>query len=646
MKSGSELAGRRGSRRSSRGASRGQRPRAVDSELPVGNDSCVTSYAPFHGGGADALSTAPRRLDQMRSALRDEPGFVARFDARTAPSLLRRARAIVEKRASLELHVAGTPSITRVPREDVAGWVALMLLGALPQPEGDAPLVDASPLLLADWPSERAKLRCMLAMFDRAADATLPGSFEVERVVVPERAADAWATDTRPLLPLVVDRDGAIEAQALHRQADFANRYLGGGVLHGGCVQEEIRFSVSPELLFGLIVSPRMEDGEAIVLRGAERFASTRGYAGKLAFDRDFVDDAPRTADGAPDVEVVAFDAIDYRKRDAGAQFTQDAMLRELRKVSAATRADARQLPFATGNWGCGVFRGDPQLKALLQWLAASAEGRALRYHPFGDARVDRLEEVAKRWTGRTVGDLFRHVSRTTAEGDAFRDEDLRDRGRAFWRGRWDAGQIGFHEGKPNAYLERHADRFLNGARRVFVPLAGKSVDLRFLAERGLEVVGCEIIESAARAFFDEAGAVPVESRRGAFLALEAPIGAGRVTMLVGDALDLEAATVGPIDALFDRAALVAMDPKLRDDYVAATTKLLSKGGRVLLVSLEHDAGVGPPHAVTESDVSALYASTIDVELLEREDIASTSAHILAKGATYVREVAYLGSRR
>lgn len=25
-----------------------------------------------------------------------------------------------------------------------------------------------------------------------------------------------------------------------------------------------------------------------------------------------------------------------------------------------------------TGNWGCGAFGGDPQLKTMIQWLAAS----------------------------------------------------------------------------------------------------------------------------------------------------------------------------------------------------------------------------------------------------------------------------------
>ena len=48
--------------------------------------------------------------------------------------------------------------------------------------------------------------------------------------------------------------------------------------------------------------------------------------------------------------------------------------------------------PVATGNWGCGVFRGDPELKVLVQWAAASvASCPTLVYHTFGDRRVSRV---------------------------------------------------------------------------------------------------------------------------------------------------------------------------------------------------------------------------------------------------------------
>ena len=42
--------------------------------------------------------------------------------------------------------------------------------------------------------------------------------------------------------------------------------------------------------------------------------------------------------------------------------------------------------PIATGNWGCGENGGDPQLKAMLQWMAVSASGRPeMMYFPFND---------------------------------------------------------------------------------------------------------------------------------------------------------------------------------------------------------------------------------------------------------------------
>ena len=46
----------------------------------------------------------------------------------------------------------------------------------------------------------------------------------------------------------------------------------------------------------------------------------------------------------------------------------------------------------ATGNWGCGAFKGDPQLKAFLQWAAASrAQVPSLLYYTFGNQQVDQV---------------------------------------------------------------------------------------------------------------------------------------------------------------------------------------------------------------------------------------------------------------
>ena len=49
----------------------------------------------------------------------------------------------------------------------------------------------------------------------------------------------------------------------------------------------------------------------------------------------------------------------------------------------------------ATGNWGCGVFHGNPQLKVLLQLMAATVAGRSVVYFTFGDTELrDNVSEM------------------------------------------------------------------------------------------------------------------------------------------------------------------------------------------------------------------------------------------------------------
>src|SRR4051812_36053592 len=117
-----------------------------------------------------------------------------------------------------------------------------------------------------------------------------------------------------------------------------------------------------------------------------------------------------------------------------------------------------------------------------------------------------------------------------------------------FWRARWQEGRIGFHEGVPNAYLAKYGDR-LSSARRVLVPLCGKTVDLAYLAGRGHEVIGIELVDDAVRQFFAEHGTVAAVEKRGAFQAYTA----GPITVLAGDFFASTPELVGPVEAIFDR---------------------------------------------------------------------------------------------
>lgn len=42
----------------------------------------------------------------------------------------------------------------------------------------------------------------------------------------------------------------------------------------------------------------------------------------------------------------------------------------------------------ATGNWGCGAFRGSPYLKSLIQLISCCVARRPMAYYTFGDIQL------------------------------------------------------------------------------------------------------------------------------------------------------------------------------------------------------------------------------------------------------------------
>lgn len=175
-----------------------------------------------------------------------------------------------------------------------------------------------------------------------------------------------------------------------------------------------------------------------------------------------------------------------------------------------------------------------------------------------------------------------------------------------FWKARWHEGKIGFHEGAPNAFLARHALRIVD-RRRVLVPLCGKTEDLAFLAAHNHEVVGIELVEDAVRAFFSEHGATPEITRRAPLTIYTA----GAITIIAGDLFEVTEADVGAIDAIYDRAALIALPAAMRRRYIEHLHMLVPARTKSLLVTLEYpqDKREGPPFSVSEAEVRALFSS-------------------------------------
>jgi len=214
-----------------------------------------------------------------------------------------------------------------------------------------------------------------------------------------------------------------------------------------------------------------------------------------------------------------------------------------------------------------------------------------------------------------------------------------------FWHARWRTGQIGFHQSSPNPLLERWWPTLgVPAGDRVYVPLCGKSLDMVWLAVRGHQVVGSELSAVAAQDFFGAHGANSLVESIGPFQRHRG----GAFEILEGDALQLTPELLGPVQAAYDRAGLVALPPALRRVYAKKFAELLPAGAHSLLIAFEYDQALkeGPPFSVEGGEIQQLYASNFVVRELERIDIIDDSPKFSERGVKSLHEVAWHLTRR
>lgn len=214
-----------------------------------------------------------------------------------------------------------------------------------------------------------------------------------------------------------------------------------------------------------------------------------------------------------------------------------------------------------------------------------------------------------------------------------------------FWRQRWREGRVGFHQDRVTPLLEQYWDAVdIPPGECVFVPLAGKSLDMLWLAARGYRVLGVELSHLAVEQFFSEHQLLP--TRRDS--AYGSHYVAGDIELVCGDAFALDADALGRCAGVYDRAALIALPTNLRERYAHQLYARLPPGCRGLLVTLDyppHEKS-GPPFPVDEDEVRHLYAHDWAVDMLERRDILASQPAFAAEGVTALHTAAYSLRRR
>lgn len=208
----------------------------------------------------------------------------------------------------------------------------------------------------------------------------------------------------------------------------------------------------------------------------------------------------------------------------------------------------------------------------------------------------------------------------------------------SFWRQRWEKNEIGFHEGTPNSLLVKHFHELsVAKGRRIFVPLCGKTLDISWLLSHGSRVTGAELSQLAIEQLFMDLGVQPEIATIGNVEQWSA----NNLDIFVGDIFAVTGKMLGPVDAVYDRAALVAFPEDMRKRYAAHLTEIANKSPQ-LLICYEYDQRLmdGPPFSVSHEEVHRHYAMTYDLTL-----IAGTEVSGGLKGKAPAKENVWLLNR-
>lgn len=193
-----------------------------------------------------------------------------------------------------------------------------------------------------------------------------------------------------------------------------------------------------------------------------------------------------------------------------------------------------------------------------------------------------------------------------------------------FWKSRWESNQIGFHLNEFNPKLIAFFPRLqLIKNNIILVPFCGKTKDLLYLEEQGLVVIGVELSSLAVECFFAENNLSYKKSSESNFEVYQCQ--EKNITLYCGDFFTFTKINNQTIDAIYDRAALIALPPEMRVSYSEVINSFLSKKARLLLITITYQENIeGPPFSVPESDVNRYY-NQYKIEILDNKTSPNVS---------------------
>lgn len=211
-----------------------------------------------------------------------------------------------------------------------------------------------------------------------------------------------------------------------------------------------------------------------------------------------------------------------------------------------------------------------------------------------------------------------------------------------YWKLRWQHRDIAWHLNQVQPSLMRFWPSLqVPVSKTVFVPLCGKSLDMKWLAEQGYRVSGVEISELACESFFEEHQLISRRRVIPDFIVYES----ANFQIFCGDFYHLVPGMISDIGGVYDRASLFALSAQERPRYIEHLRSLILPETRILLLSYEtQDTVQGPPFPVFSDEIRSAYEDAYIVnEVLRKtiDDLSDFSPYLITRGYKTLDIVVY-----
>ncbi|KAH8164615.1 hypothetical protein CIB48_g3648 [Xylaria polymorpha] len=284
------------------------------------------------------------------------------------------------------LDAEGSPSSLKLSRNQTACLIVHQFLCTLRAPAWREYFFDFSIWYASGQRHEQAcriYLTCLFTYLDRfrhTAELPLEDHGITYTLVTAEPGFTAIGSSPVPLCPIEIKVVGSYQTCPAQlglpsgAAVIAANRYVGFGQ---SASQEEVHVGSSPEVCPAVLVTPPLEKNQVLVVRGAEAVLNITGQRREIKVAAhevgESVDWRQRT--------MLFMDALelDVESDENGLpDLAPKNLTRDLNKAAIAFCSGSYETIYSP-LWGCGAFGGDPFVKVVLLWCAASVARTSLK---------------------------------------------------------------------------------------------------------------------------------------------------------------------------------------------------------------------------------------------------------------------------